>query len=338
MTRTLYLHIGAHRTATTSVQRFMFQNFERLLEAGVFYPFRVRRHARFVNEIMTRHHSARSAAKVLNERADNWERNLKKSIPTLVLSDEDICRLTNLKRLAGLKKYFDVKVIFTLRRQDLWLESWYFQNIKWQWNKSLYNCTFDEFMAQKDAFHWINYDCYLPLLESEFGRENIQLSVFEKEQMPLGPIQAFAEHIGLEIDKSSTQPDRENYSFTPEVAEMIRHLPLHSIAEPERDILVRTLQQVDKNAFQNTNQQSERIMPLQRRKDVLTDYQDGNRNVAQRYFGREQLFFAPLPPEDAPLANLQLPQSSAEVLEKFVGPLIKQLVSNGTISAAKKSS
>ncbi|WP_370231830.1 hypothetical protein [Cognatishimia sp.] len=336
MKRTLYLHIGAHRTATTSIQKFMFQNFEQLLRVGIFYPFRIPRHARFINEIFSRKHSARSATKALNERIGNWEHQLNRPVTTLVLSDEDICRRTNLKRLADFRKYFDVKVLYSVRRQDLWLESWYFQNIKWQWNKTLANCTFETFMEHRDEFHWINYDSYLRMVEAEFGRENVLLTVFEKQQMPNGVIGTFADHIGLKDPASFEQPTHENYSLSAEMAEFLRHLPLHEVPEPERDILRRTFEQVDRNAFGNTRYQSERIMPLAQRESVLADYAVENAAVAQRYFGRDALFMDPLPPADGPLANLNIPRDSNEVIEKFVVPLLKQLLANGTISSANK--
>ena len=39
---TLYLHIGTHRTATSSIQAFMLANWETLLARGIFHPMRDR--------------------------------------------------------------------------------------------------------------------------------------------------------------------------------------------------------------------------------------------------------------------------------------------------------
>lgn len=44
MTRTLHLHIGSHRTATTSIQSFLRHNLKALIEHGCLLPFRKPRH------------------------------------------------------------------------------------------------------------------------------------------------------------------------------------------------------------------------------------------------------------------------------------------------------
>lgn len=333
MPRTLYLHIGSHRTATTSTQQFMHRNFDRLLEEGVFYPFRVPRHLKFINELMSGEKSPREAAKTLNNRANDWSKKLKKEIHTIVLSDEDICVREDLKKLSALREFFDVKIIFSLRRQDLWLESWFFQNIKWQWNPKLSHCTFDEFLNQKASFHWIHYDAYLRNLERGFGKENIQLLLFEREQMANGAIAEFAAKIGLENIDHFGEPPHMNSSMSAEMVEFIRHLPLDKIAVPERNLLRMSLEQVDRRVLGNTKNQSERLMPPAQRKEILAEYAPGNHMVARRYFDRDDLFFAPLPNADAPLARMEIPQDSSALMEKFVAPLLKQLIANGTISA-----
>ena len=190
--RTLVLHIGAHRTATTALQDYLYANFFKLQDEGFFYPYKIRRHRKLMTNILNGNRSPEGVATDISGRADKREQD----IHTIILSDEDVSMRRDLSILAEFRAYFDVKVVYTLRRQDTWLESWFFQNIKWQWNKKLSHCTFDEFLGMREDFHWIHYGRYVSHLEELFGQENIILNVLEKDQMPQGPIVAFCDSIG----------------------------------------------------------------------------------------------------------------------------------------------
>ncbi|WP_415918905.1 hypothetical protein [Tateyamaria sp. SN6-1] len=305
----------------------MKENVVALSERGYLLPYKVARHIRVMNGLFSGNRNVKETAEGLIERAEQ-----RGGIHSIILSDEDISIRPDPALLAEFREWFDVKVVFSMRRQDLWLESWYFQNIKWQWNPVLSHCTFDEFMAHQDSFHWIHYDQYVARLEDLFGAENVLLSVFEKQQMPDGPVACFCDMIGLGDISELKRPRHVNSSMSAEMVAFIRHLPLDKFAPPERDLLRVALEQVDRTALGNTEKQSERIMPHDQRRAVLAEYEAGNRALAQRRFGRDTLFMEPLPSEDATLAHLELPQDPAAVLSRFVAPLLEQLVANKTIS------
>ncbi|WP_375687079.1 hypothetical protein [Pseudooceanicola sp. LIPI14-2-Ac024] len=332
MKRSLYLHIGSHRTATSSIQAFMHANREAFIARGCLYPYNVKRHFKIVNEILNGHADVADVAADLNARCDN------KDVPIdrIVISDEDICMRQDLEPLARLRDHFDVKVIFYLRRQDHWLESWYLQNVKWQWNPRYSHCTFDEFLAMREDFHWIHYDRYVKMLEKRFGAENLQLVVFEKDQMPGGPVIEFCRQIGFDDVSEMGKPAHTNASHSAEMVEFMRHLPLDALDGPERELVRRTLEQVDREHLGHTGKQSELILPLSARSRVLGKYQKGNAALAKRLFDRKELFLDPLPARDAPLARLEIPRDSAAAIERFVAPLILQLVANGTISSKNR--
>lgn len=334
MTRTLYLHIGSHRTATTSIQRFLLNNFDTLIQHGCLLPFRKPRHFEMINTIFAGGRSVEQAAAQLNDRADSKADIAE--IDRMILSDEDICMRSDVSVLGQFRDHFDVKVIFSLRRQDLWLESWYFQNIKWQWNPSLSHCTFDEFLARRSEFHWVHYDNYVRHLEEVFGAENILLNVFEKEQMPDGPIATVCQMTGLEALIGTGQQPHVNSSMSASMVEFTRHLPMDEFDPAKRDLLRHALETVDRTVHGHTGKQSERLMPPDLRQAILSEYEAGNRALSARYFNREALFLQPLPAADAPLAHLALPQDAAGVIEQFVAPLLRQLVEDGALSSPKK--
>lgn len=323
MKRRLILHIGAHRTATSALQAFLFSNFQPLKERGVLYPFRVRRHLKLMNELLNKKRDVKDVAQNLTTRANNQPHD----IHTIVLSDEDVCMRRDLSLLGQFRDSFDVKVVFTLRRQDIWLESWFFQNIKWQWNEKLSHCSFDEFMDMREEFHWIHYDRYVRHLEEVFGRDNIILNIHEKGQMPDGPIEAFCDSIGLTDREGFSAPAHINESFSPQISEFMRCLPLDAADPGYRGRLTAVCAKIDK-ALTGGSKQSERLLPHDRRVALMAEYEAGNRAIAQRYFGRDTLFLDALPGPDAPLATMALPDDSYRLMMDYVAPLLAGIIAD----------
>lgn len=324
MKRTLILHIGAHRTATSALQDYLHSNFDKLQEKGFFYPFKVRRHLKLVNNLFSGVRTPAEVAQTLTKRADKQPHQIR----TVILSDEDICMRRDLGVLAAFREWFDVKVVFTLRRQDSWLESWFFQNIKWQWNRKLSHCSFDEFMAMREDFHWIHYDRYLHHLETLFGQENIIVNVHERDQMKDGPIEAFCDSIGLTARSGFSAPGHINESYSPSMSEFMRCLPLDDADPGYRSMLTAACARIDRARHGGGKKQSERLMPPEQRAAVMADYASGNRAVARRYFNREDLFFDPLPTADAPLARMELPTDSYALMRDFVTPLMQAVIAH----------
>lgn len=331
MKRKLILHIGAHRTATSALQDYLHSNFLPLQDKGFFYPFKVRRHLKMMNDLFGGKRTIAEVSDTITARADARE----KDIHTIILSDEDVCLRRDLSVLAGFKDHFDVKVAYTLRRQDTWLESWFFQNIKWQWNEKLSHCTFDQFMAMREDFHWIHYDRFVRHLEDLFGKENIILNVHEKQQMQDGPIETFCNSIGLTDRTGLGTPGHINESFSPMISEFMRQLPLDAAPVDYRNMLTRACADIDNRMNGGGKKQSERLLPHADRVALMAEYQAGNTAIAQRYFGRDKLFLEPLPDANAPLANMTLPSDMNVLMNDFVAPLLRTMIEDHKNSTDK---
>ena len=297
----------------------------RCARRGFYIRNRVRRHQQLLNKIFSGELEVDAVAKDLNERADKKEEDIR----SIILSDEDISIRKNLEKIARFKEYFDVKIIMFLRRQDLWLESWYFQNVKWQWNRALCHLTFPEFLKRRSKFHWINYDSHIAYLEKLFGKENLLLSVLERSQMPEGPIAEFCKHFGVSDLGGMKPPPLENASYEPEFVEFVRHLPLHEIPDRERDILLKLFEKVNAQHILGDRKSNQRVLALKERKRILKEYDKGNKHVAQSYFGRDQLFLEPLPTRHTPVAKLEMPRDSGAAIERYVAPLLLEMYESG---------
>jgi hypothetical protein len=319
---TLYMHIGTHRTATSSIQAFMLSNWEALLSRGVFHPLRIARHFAVFNAVFAGRRSIKDVSQDLLLRASKHPFEIDK----ILLSDEDVCMRTDISLLGEFRNHFDVKVVFALRRQDLWLESWYLQNIKWQWNKSLSHCTLSEFVARSEEFHWAYYDRLLTHLDEVFGQENVLPYVFEKAQMPDGPVAAFCNRIGL-ADLSGLKPaPHVNSSYSPSIAEFVRRLPFDEAPDKYRAKLENAVKVVDQMLVPTEGDQSTLLLDYDTRMRIMETHAEGNAAIARRYFGRDQLFLEQMPAPDEPLAQMVLPADSAALMRDYVAPMIRSLI------------
>jgi len=155
--RTLVLHIGLHKTATTYVQNVLSSRRYDLLREGVLYPLagsgllargvdrpviNTRDGAQSGHALFTRPGDRQgSVAELLDELPD--------SVSTVLLSSEDFSlgRMTAKEYLARFSVFGTIKVVLVLRRQDLWIESFYKQVVDQYGNFE--TRSFEEYLAQE---------------------------------------------------------------------------------------------------------------------------------------------------------------------------------------------
>ncbi|WP_411838005.1 hypothetical protein [Paracoccus sp. ME4] len=318
--KTLYLHIGVHRTATTAIQATMFRNWKTFRDRGILYPLGVERHIGTFNNIFFGRTTAQAVATDLVQRAAAHP----VPIHTVVMSDEDVSMRRDLSPLRAFADHFDVKVIFAMRRQDLWLESWWAQNVKGQWDRRYCHMPWPEFLDRRADFHWIDYAAYIDQIEQVFGAGSVKPYVFERGQMPRGPIAAFCEQFGFRDAASLVKAGGENISLTPEVSEFVRHLPLIDAPMQLRLRLIAMAEAVDRRV--RTERPVTLMIPHDQRVAIMNQFEPGNRRIAQRFFGRDQLFLEPLPGADAPVTTPALPYGSTQVMTRLVSPFVSDMI------------
>ena len=317
--RKLYVHIGNHRTGTTSIQQFMYAHREALWDRGILYPNATKRHLRLMAGVFELGAGDEVAA-------DLARKAEARGAHTVVLSEEDVCKRGDLSPLLALGGAFEVRPVFFMRRQDVWLESWFSQNVKWQWDSELSHMPWDAFLAGRERFHWIDYDRTVRRLEETFGADRVELAVFDRELMPEGPVAAFARIVGIEDARSLGKLPSLNYGYSPMMSEVMRRLPLDQAPPQLRGRINGACERADR-AWQAAHGKLPKLMmdPATRR-EVMAGYEAGNAALARRRFGRDALFAEPLPSGDAPFAAPALPDDPGRLMDEVMAPMIGDLI------------
>ncbi|MDD6213387.1 MAG: hypothetical protein PUB22_09670 [Clostridiales bacterium] len=228
--KTLYLHIGTPKTATTSIQEFCYANRKVLASKGCCFPmftdiYRYPQKGPKRNGLFLEARILGEDKKPLVEEEKrvyqacmNRVHACFEKYDSVILSDESIWEVMNRrkKNLWGqLKKEadqggFTIKIIVYLRRQDSYVDSWWNQRIK---KGTLHYCTtpWDQFVTEDVNF--INPD-YLQSLEkiaAVFGRENIIVRRFDRKYFLNGSVEEdFMNILGLKVTEEFRQVDAEH--------------------------------------------------------------------------------------------------------------------------------
>ncbi len=197
---TVYLHIGAPKTATSTLQRVLARNHRQLLKSGILYPKDCRSgdaHHTLACDLIETHQEIRMPDLWYGSlpRQQSWELLLREiqahrnGLKSVILSTELLFgqnyRLElMLKEIKSRLEGFDIKVVAYLRRQDQLYSSFYNQDVKGtrQWATSAY-----EFYETHQLLR-LDYYIVVQAWSRAFGKNNVLLRPFEKEQWPEGSI------------------------------------------------------------------------------------------------------------------------------------------------------
>jgi hypothetical protein len=201
--KTLYLHIGCPKTATSSIQKFLKGNREALKKYGYCFPaspyryshINTGRNAHFMTINKKQSDEFRDfdkEKKILKKGLDTITKNFE-GFDNIILSDESLWRVSCYSRRDvfpyiiedSQKKGYEVKVIVYLRRQDELLISLWNQRIKRNMPNNNIGCTmpFEERLEQVLAHETkiVNYASKLDELAGIFGKEHLIVRRFEAE-------------------------------------------------------------------------------------------------------------------------------------------------------------
>ena len=298
----LILHIGTHKTGTTSLQAFFLANAETLLEkegirffearekyVGVKWP----RNAHFLlryakaKTVPSSNRPDRKRATKINLKA------FKAEFPrydTFLLSDERLwyegtLHPDNWKIIKNLldEMGFDcIDIVLYLRRQDLFIASLWNQNMK---AATRVPDTLAEYASNSRATRVMNYDQGIAYLENVFGKEHIRVRVYERGLLEKGDIRCdFCSLLGITLDEDYVFNEIEsNPGLGPTVAQA--KLVANNV-ETYRTTDNFLYYPAIEAALTSGNTKVP-MVPQPLRKEILDRYADGNARIAREYLGKD---------------------------------------------------
>lgn len=299
MKKILYVHVGTTKTGTTAIQSFLIDNQEVLNQKGYCYPLfpyrypdvSERRNARFLLE-----EAADTQNGIFREGMDKIH-ELFRTYDKIIVSDEGIWsanyeqRITMWRALKAEAKEggFRIKIIVYLRRQDMYLISGWNQMVKSGIGSSAAT-PWKDYVNDLVSINKMKYATHLKKLAAFFGKKNLIVRRFEPKRFTGGSIYAdFLQAAGLELTDefqiAQTEKNTRLGGNTHEIQRVLNGMPgmnpaLHSFF---RQAL---LTYAD---LSGENYPCE-MFSKEEAEAFMEQYQEENREVAEEYFGEEELF------------------------------------------------
>lgn len=314
---TLYLHIGLPKTGTTAIQSFCEKNRQALAEKGCCYPELLNpKHVKNAHYMVLYsqdeegNFASPEEERIWNAQMDSYQ-ELFRTYPNVLLSEESLWWAAKfkcpgiwkrLKRDADARG-FDVKIIVYLRRQDLFLTSWWAQHLKKGISMSMFTGnSWEDMFANLDKYVELDYYAGLERIASQFGREAVIARVYARNRFKNGDVVAdFLQILGLRIEDGFEPLEGErNVSIgvgnALEIKRIINTLP--KITPP----LMAVARKATSVCYEWERQRgSYSMFSEEERVAFMENYAESNRLLARDYFGMEdgELFDAleKLPPK-----------------------------------------
>ncbi|MEY8516631.1 hypothetical protein AALC25_06810 [Lachnospiraceae bacterium 29-84] len=304
--KTLYLHIGTPKTASTAIQDFCWENQQVLNSKGYYYPdmelrFPEIRYVRNAHFLIGQNQIPKSDRDFEKERetVDKCFAKLYASFQkydNIILTDESMWHYgfgyegmgwDRIKKELE-KGIFSLKVIVYLRRQDDFIFSWWNQMVKEGFHRS--SVITWETMAKKRPVVKLDYYKMLDRIAAFAGKENITVRLFDRKKFVGQTIQAdFLDAIGLTLSEEYQMPeDFSNTSLTKNYIEIKRILNELPGLDKKSNAWFR--KHATDCSLDSGNDKKYHIFSKDEMEAFLAEYEEGNRKIAQEYLGSDTLF------------------------------------------------
>ena len=349
MKKVVYLHIGYFKTGTTAIQQFFGTYIEEMAKMGLIYPQTGR------PDLPPAHHDL--ALKMLQESGQNiplwfllrkdtadfssekiWIKLVNEiheaKADKVFISSEEFVRLgENVKTredILKIKKYlrqFDVKIICYIRRQDDYYESWYNETVKGLEQRTIKECM--------EVFESIHFDYFKAIhpWEECFGRDNLIVRIFSKENLPKGIIADILKVLGVEstVGELSNLDKQINIRLNNKYVELKRWLNHFNMGNHRERMKINNkineLIRVVDTLMSSSNDREFRLLTYEERTELLKGNENINREISQRYFNGKWPLFPLIENEESSNPVAKTP-NERDILHVILG-LITNVFSKG---------
>lgn len=279
--QTVILHIGAHKTGTSAIQRFCWENREALAHRGFLYPTSCNHLAaqhRLAFALKdARRHPASGPLDYRQELGSLKQEIAASGCPTVLVSSEELFSIKpdKIALLSEELHAYEVKILAVLRRPDQLFESIYNQRVKGTGNQ--FTRHYRDFLAiPHELSANLRFDRVLDSWARGFGKQALILRCYEQEA---DSMVLFAKAVELPLDGLHAAPQRRNESVSVRAAEMIRQGKLLGLDEAA----LRMLAHIGQSAFPKPTETGALLSPAERL-DLLKKFDAATDAVFSGYF------------------------------------------------------
>lgn len=330
----VFIHIGQHKTGSTAIQDFLFQNETTLFHNDISYCPGTRLclegkpHVRHMMLSLKPHENFELIKNLANE-IDTTPLN------TFIISGEGFCRaaerLYMLKGLVDIKKALskhEVKIIVYLRPQEELLQSLYNWRIKGGYETRCFSQYLEEYPKKRAVY--FQYDKLLAPFAEIFGTENIIVRIYDRKKFEGGSI--FTDFFtAMKIDwiQDLAFPNKSsNPPMPPKTLELRRNI--NKIFNFKNERVSLGISNCIKNSMpENDSLKTKRpcMLTYEEKSSLRNMFLSGNKSVAPQYAhnGSEELFPPVIPPREyyPPEEIMHYDEKDLHIL---IGKLGKELV------------
>ncbi|MEH6645912.1 hypothetical protein [Sulfitobacter sp.] len=319
MSKTLYLHIGMPKCASTTIQNVLQTHADEFAAHGKFY-------GRPANDKTKEQqgNATRLADDFRNGKTDRVDDTLEFFLERdtdVILSSEVLVGLGNSVHAEALvmraaEKGFDTQIICYVRRQDQWIESDYKQHVKGisDWCEGI-----EALIARRAKTHVLDYHWLLERWARSVSRDNITVVPLRHGQGDLYALERFLAFLGMDpVLAAGLAEDRKNISPPVGLIEPMRFFKATLLAQglrPSQALahLTRFRQELEGRVPLPTRRF---LQSLEQRRALLEAYSASNKRLADDYLGGEPVFDSHL--EDDPASAVPLAEEAARLLAEYI--------------------
>ncbi|MBD1389790.1 hypothetical protein IC617_10160 [Neiella sp. HB171785] len=300
MKKQLVLHIGSEKTATTYLQRLLSSQRQNIENQGVLYPkigFNEQAHFSLVAALHDLDHSQSlefvpPGVKCTIE--SEWLPLLEMltrqtDYHTVVLSAEHFSSrlgpnaLYKLQSLLSALTDYSIKILYYVRRQDDFFESWYSTYIKAGGKESL-TASFNKLKNNRSIldFHYIISNWIKAFPNAEYSVRSYDLDLQEGRF-----VSEFSKEINCNFNLTEQDFNKENKSWGPEMLSFARivNMEYSSTLGANRYTV---LNQISESGIFDKNNSCQHILNKKERRELVDNYRESNEKLKPLGFPYEQ--------------------------------------------------
>ena len=292
---TAYVHIGASKTGTTTLQRFLFENTRHMNKYSLYFSENLGRNFRSLGRDFTIEHIRfDNFYNTFKEDIKKFEREVKNIKGDLILSNEGLYDFyENTQQIFKFKNFMNevgidnIKIIVYIRDSVDLAISWYLYIFKV--HKINENAFEDE--LYKDRFMRVCNHCTLKMWEEAFGKENLIVKLFDKNEFYKGDlIKDFLHIFNLELDEHFVIPSNQN-----EALDLLGVSLKTSLVKSCKDYDEFNLYALNKVNSYNIFQAKDPSLKFMPKKEIyesyITYFEESNEWVRKEFFPHKERLF-----------------------------------------------